>query len=186
MVNRAAPQTALPRIPWNVPHHRAPHIETCVSIGSGDPEEKHHVTFLIDTGSAYTILSPRDADLFEINLNQPSSKLLSIDATAELPCVKISATLRFFPKPGSLQTVLGLQTEIYADIGDESDWGNYPSVLGRDVLRRFNIKLDPPAKDGDKRHRNFWRFWLKPKADHANKFTLSTGCDSPRCQVKGE
>lgn len=111
--------------------------------------------FLIDTGSDYTILQPTSATRLIAAPDQDRQALRAQDVinVTGIGNAVVRATVR---RVGLLvRDELGEaywfpQSILFADIGSSQaqlPTRNVPSILGRDVLRRFDLNLsyDPPS-----------------------------------------
>lgn len=124
-----------------------PRIGVVVSFGRG----RLRVPFLVDTGADFTILRPQDATKL-LHLSQqdsPSSggsgtiTISGIGSNAEQTTIR-RVGLRFLDADS--QAFWFAQSILFADHPSSKSW-NVPSVLGRDVLSRFDLNLsyDPPS-----------------------------------------
>jgi hypothetical protein len=124
-----------------------PRINVVVSFGRG----RLRVPFLIDTGADFTILQPDDARQL-LRLSQQGSAepggsdaltISGIGSSME-PTTVHRVGLRFIDDHS--EAYWFPQSILFADHPSSRRW-NVPSVLGRDVLRRFDLNLsyDPPS-----------------------------------------
>ncbi len=166
------------RIRSNVCHKEAPLISAGLSAGAGEQFVETQATFLVDTGSAFTILSPTVTKRLNVNTSGgKTSSVLSLDGSVRVECVKIPVTISFYIKSseskGSGQTAkkdesLLIKTEVLGVVDSMCKWGERYSVLGRDLLSHFKLELHPPKKDEKE-----WKLWLNVVSDPKvrNKFT---------------
>ena len=98
------------------------------------------IVFLVDTGSDYTYLHPRDG----LGASVPFDLLQGRSTTRG-----IGGTASYFPEPAVLAFTDEVTRQDYgyrininvAKPGDVSD--RIPSLLGRDVIRRWQMDYDP-------------------------------------------
>ena len=124
-----------------------PQIRIAVAL-NGEP---HPILFMIDTGSPFTILSPNDAlallrhDYFALDFVNDSRRIPIFGVGgADNQLILRDAQL-------TLDSDDLRQMEIEASVliaqpvpptpGDHGNW-RLPSLLGRDLLRRFRLELD--------------------------------------------
>ena len=124
-----------------------PHTTVLVSFGRG----RLRVPFLVDTGADFTILQPDDARQL-LRLSQQAAPVPSGSGSLTISGIGSSMErttirrvgLRFMDDSG--EAYWFAQSILFADDPSSRSW-NVSSVLGRDVLRRFDLNLsyDPPS-----------------------------------------
>lgn len=141
-------------------HHREAPLAPYVNVVVGDADSLKSVDFLIDTGTDFTILGPRDArDLLE---DSYATYDFTGDASGVEPItigqsgtrlIRSLAQLQFIDDAGESITIVipvGFVQPIPPEEPDhDQDHGNWlmPSLLGRDVLQHFDLHLSyrPPS-----------------------------------------
>ncbi len=124
-----------------------PHINVVVSFGQG----RLRLPFLVDTGADFTILRPQDAtrlwhlsrQVAPVRDTHAELSISGIGSNAERTTVR-RVGLRFVDADG--EAYWFAHSILFADHPSSRSW-SVPSVLGRDVLRRFDLNLsyDPPS-----------------------------------------
>lgn len=131
---------ALPNIEISVSTGQNP-AKKCEDTSPNEPTIHHGLTFLVDTGSPYTILCP---ELTQLLIGTPKGRRVSIRSywgKPSLQCfwvwVNIWLDNRSFP------------IKVLAADCTNTRWKNFPSVLGRDVLENYRLEVTPSeAGDG--------------------------------------
>jgi hypothetical protein len=103
------------------------------------------VSFLIDTGTPKTILSERDAHKLGVdfdNLERTSSSMLGIGGFAETYHLR-KVTLIFFSENGKHEESLPELLLVREPELSEEIKNQIPSILGRDLLSKFTLHLNP-------------------------------------------
>ena len=103
------------------------------------------ISFLIDTGTPKTILSERDAHKLGVNFNRlekTPSAMLGIGGFAETYHLN-DVTLVFLSEEGRFEVhlrelLLVREPELTEEIKNQ-----IPSILGRDLLSKYTLLLDP-------------------------------------------
>lgn len=143
------------------PHHHADApLAPYVNVIVGDPDKLSSVDFLIDTGTDFTILGPRDAnDLLgdaytTYDFRGATSGIGPITiGESDTRLVRSLAQLQFIDDDGESSAIVipvGFVQPIPAKKPKEGqEHGNWlmPSLLGRDVLQHFDLHLSyhPPS-----------------------------------------
>jgi len=103
------------------------------------------VSFLIDTGTPKTILSERDAHKLGVDfelLEKTSASMLGIGGFAETYHLK-KVSLTFFSEDGRHEENLSELLLVREPDLSEEIKNQIPSILGRDLLSKFTLHLNP-------------------------------------------
>ncbi len=123
----------------------APRVNTFVQIPAYGIEHPLSINFMLDTGSAHTIISPEMSSELGIQKGKPTCRVTSVDCSTKIDCVRLKTIIWFSVQSNSGEPERrGLETEILAEVGKESNWGKNDSLLGRDILQHFLLGLCPP------------------------------------------
>lgn len=167
------PKSLVPR--RDVFNKGAPEVRAYILAPVEKPGSERAVTFLVDTGSAFTILSPLDARALGIPMGEADHRIRGFKGSETINCKRICVNIWIkLPKIRSSAVWCGTKTEIYADVGDDSDWGKQRSVLGRDMIQYFILSMRRPDSSG------VWVLDLDVAPDSAKKFRFRqiNGCYS--------
>ena len=141
-------------------HHADAPLAPYVNVIVGDPDELRSVDFLIDTGTDFTILGPRDADNLlgdaytTYDFRGAPSGIGSITiGQSDTRLVRSLTQLQFIDDDGettALVIPVGFVQPIPAKKPQQGqEHGNWlmPSLLGRDVLQHSDLRLSyhPPS-----------------------------------------
>lgn len=136
----------------------APHITALVAVASGFevPLEPREVGFLIDSGSDYSVLNPRDTyellgdALFEIDFaNDPTAVDVVGMGQGLVVTIEREVEMTLWDEDGG-SVVLGLDVQIARPepfrVARTGNW-QLPSLLGRDILEYLDLHLsyNPPS-----------------------------------------
>lgn len=118
----------------------SPLIDCMLTFPSISADLRLQVTFLIDTGASVSLLHPRDAirfglDLASLAADPRSERARSMSGVARF--IRTTALLDFdedVPRPRSLRHPIGIAE---ANSGNEM----LPSILGMDFLKAFRLTV---------------------------------------------
>jgi len=116
-----------------------------ILVRAKETGQARKVSFLIDTGTPKTILSERDAQKLGVNFNRlekTSSAMLGIGGFAETYHLK-EVTLVFLSEKGKHEEYLREMLLVREPELSEEIKNQIPSILGRDLLSKFTLLLNP-------------------------------------------
>ena len=122
---------------------QSPCVDVIVKAQELGPARK--VSFLIDTGTPKTILSERDAQKLGVdfnNLEKTSASMLGIGGFAETYHLN-RVTLVFLSEDGKHEENLSEMLLVREPELTEEIKNQIPSILGRDLLSKFTLLLNP-------------------------------------------
>ena len=137
-------------------HHPAAPLAPYISVRIGDRDDAPSVDFMIDTGSDFTILAPRDAwallgeSYAAIDFARLASDFESIGVgSAGARMIMSPMSLRFTDDAGgyiALTAPVAIAEPVPPQPGEHGNW-LMPSLLGRDVLQYFDLQMGyhPPS-----------------------------------------
>lgn len=112
-------------------------------------EQGCRIWFMIDTGADVSVLSGSDAKtlgLYELAIATPRIEIFWLEAFS-LSCLEFESSLTFTTENSEILT---LRHKILTP--ENSGRKATPSMLGRDILRYFDLEFDPPKSE----------VWLRP------------------------
>lgn len=125
-------------------------VDGVVGIGSPAPSNARTIRFIIDTGATSTLISATDA--VRLGLNYDSSGIPHFNGrqlTNKCTASGIGGTLRLFVIPDSYLTLVSTEkrhkerhTEYIRELLVAEAQYQDESLLGMDLLQRFNILID--------------------------------------------
>ena len=136
--------------------HPAAPLAAYVNVVVGENDPPRSVDFMIDTGADFTTLAPRDTLRLlgraygNIDFGDPASSVESIGVGhAGARLIRISTQLQFTDDAGGHLTIeipVAVAEPVPPQPGEHGNW-LMPSLLGRDVLQYFDLRLSyhPPS-----------------------------------------
>ena len=121
----------------------SPCVDVLVLAPGLGPARK--ISFLIDTGTPKTILSERDAHKLGVDfahLEKTSSSMMGIGGFAATYHLK-KVTLTFLSEEGKHTELLPEMLLVREPELSEEEKNQIPSILGRDLLSKFALLLNP-------------------------------------------
>lgn len=101
----------------------------------------HDISFLVDTGAQTTVLMPADAERMELPFHELDTPIKNLGVGGEGEAFEEPAMVAF--DDGAAFKIFQIRLSITAP---EPVLMAAPSLLGRDVLNRWSIAYDAPAK----------------------------------------
>ena len=143
----------------------APRVNTFVQIPAYGIEHPLSINFMLDTGSAHTIISPEMSSELGIQKGKPTCRVTSVDCSTKIDCVRLKTIICFSVQSNSGEPERrGLETEILAEVGKESNWGKNDSLLGRDILQDRKSYRYPPITTSSSPFGSRSRDTVRPRA----------------------